>query len=148
MRKIIIADTSCLIALTNVDLLPVLQSLYGQIYITEEVNLEFGETLPEWIIVLKVINQTKQSEIAKKLDLGEASSIALALEFNHSILIIDELKGRIIAQSYHIEIIGTLGVLLLASKRGFIPDLNQLLQKLKQNGFRISDDLINKLLSF
>ena len=80
MNKIIISDTSCLIALSNIGLLSVLRDLYQEILITQEVKDEFGEKLPDWIKVLKVKNVEKQREIAKELDKGEASSIALALE--------------------------------------------------------------------
>ena len=97
MNKIIISDTSCLIALSNIGLLNILKDLYQEIIITQNVNDEFGENLPDWIIVLKVKNTDRQADIAKSLDKGEASSLALALEINNSILIIDEIKGRKIA---------------------------------------------------
>jgi predicted nucleic acid-binding protein len=51
------------------------------------------------------------------MDKGEASSIALAIELQNSTLIIDEIKGRRIAKSYNIDIIGTIGILLIADKK-------------------------------
>ena len=83
MDKIIISDTSCLIALSNIGLLNLLKDLYEEIIITQEVKEEFGNKLPDWIIILKVKNKAKQADIAKKLDKGEASSIALALEIEN-----------------------------------------------------------------
>ena len=70
--------------------------------------------------MLEVKDKNKQSEIERNLDKGEASSIALALEIKDSMLIIDETKGRRIAKSYNIDIIGTIGILLLADNRGLI----------------------------
>ena len=90
MDRIIIADTSCLIALSNIDLLYILKDLYQEIIITKEVQSEYGENLPGWFIVSEVKNKKKQLEIEKRLDKGEASSIVLALETKKSILIIDE----------------------------------------------------------
>jgi hypothetical protein len=58
-------------------------------------------------------------------------------------LIIDELKGRKIAQSLNIEIIGTIGVILLAGKRGLIKDVIGTTLRLVNEGFRLSDQLIN-----
>ena len=43
---------------------------------------------------MQVKDKSKQAEIENRLDKGEASSIALALEVPNTILIIDEVKGR------------------------------------------------------
>ena len=51
MDKIIIADTSCLIVLSNIGLLTILNDLYHEILITPEVKDEFKDILPDWIIV-------------------------------------------------------------------------------------------------
>ena len=99
MNRIIISDTSCLIALSNIELLDILKELYDEIIITKEVQDEFGKKLPDWIIRLEVKDKQKQSEIERNLDKGEPSSIALALEIKNSTLIIDEIKGRRIAKS-------------------------------------------------
>jgi len=115
MDKIIISDTSCLIALSNIGLLYILNDLYSEVFITTEVKEEFGGELPNYIIVLQVKDKQKQIEIERSLDKGEASSKTLALEIPNSILIIDEVKGRNIAKSLNIEIIGTIGVLIEAS---------------------------------
>jgi len=56
MNSVVIADTSCLIALSNVDLLDVLKNLYQEITITKEVQAEFGASLPKWISVKEVKN--------------------------------------------------------------------------------------------
>lgn len=146
MDKIIIADTSCLIALSNIDLLYILKDLYREVFITKEVQTEYGENLPGWFIVSEVENKKKQLEIEKRLDKGEASSIALALETKKSILIIDEVKGRKIAKSLNLEIIGTIGVLLLANKNGIIKDVISTILKMVNRGFRLSDNFLNKLI--
>jgi len=146
MDKIIISDTSCLIALQNIGLLNILRDLYQEIIITQEVKNEFGLKLPDWFVVVEVKNKDKQYEIEEKLDKGEASSIALALETSNSMLIIDEIKGRKIAQSLNIQIIGTLGILILAEKQGIITNILSLILKLVNKGFRLSDNLIDKLI--
>jgi len=43
MDKVIISDTSCLIALDNSKLLDILKNLYGEIQITKEVKEKFGQ---------------------------------------------------------------------------------------------------------
>jgi predicted nucleic acid-binding protein len=146
MDKVIISDTSCLIVLTNIGLLHILKDLYGEILITSEVYEEFGGILPDWVIILDVKDKVKQADIELRLDKGESSSIALALEIPDSILIIDEIKGRNIAKSFNIKIIGTVGVLLLASDKGLIKDVISVILKLVNKGFRLSDKLLNKII--
>ena len=146
MHKIIISDTSCLIALGNIGLLSILKELYGEVLITNEVKNEFGQKLPDWIITIQVQDKTKQEEIEKRLDKGEASSIALAIEIPNSILIIDEIKGRNIAKSLNIEIIGTIGVLILAEKKGLIKDIFSVVLKLVNSGFRLSNKILDKII--
>jgi predicted nucleic acid-binding protein len=146
MNKIIISDTSCLIALSNIGLLHILKDLYGEVIITTDVCSEFGGGLPDWIIVIQVKNKSKQTDIENRLDKGEASSIALALEIPNAILIIDEVKGRNYAKSLNIEIIGTIGVLLLAGNKGLIKDVISVILKLANQGFRLSDKLIERII--
>jgi len=95
--------------------------------------------------VTEAKNREKQADLEKILDSGEASSIALALESENSLLLIDEIKGRRIAQSLNIEIIGTIGVIVLAEKKGIVKDIMSLIEKLISKGFRLSDTLIDKL---
>jgi predicted nucleic acid-binding protein len=146
MNKIIISDTSCLIALSNIGMLDILKNLFQEVIITKEVYDEFGNNLPDWIKITDVKNIAKQKEIETRLDKGEASSIALALEISDSMLIIDEIKGRKIARSLNIEIIGTIGVLIMANKRGILKDFMGIILKMVNKGFRLSDDIINKLI--
>jgi predicted nucleic acid-binding protein len=146
MSKVIVSDTSCLIALTNIGLLSILKDLYSEIIITPEVKTEFGSDLPQWVKVVQVNDNFKQSGMESVLDKGEASSIALALEIRDSILIIDEIKGRKIAGSLNIEIIGTIGIILLAYEKDLISNVLDAIEKLKDKGFRLSDKLLEKLI--
>jgi predicted nucleic acid-binding protein len=101
--------------------------------------------LPDWIIISNAQNKILQSEIATNLDKGEASSIVLAMELKDSILIIGDIKGRKVVRSLKIEIIGTIGILLLAEKKGLIKDLMTQISLLVENGFWLSGDILEKL---
>jgi len=146
MDKIIISDTSCLIALSNIGMLHILKDLFEEVLITPEVNDEFGNQLPNWIIVSQAKNKLKQTEIENKLDKGEASSIALALEIPNSALIIDEVRGRNIAKNLNIEIIGTIGIIILAGKKGIVNDVISIVLKLVNNGFRLSNEIGDRII--
>lgn len=145
MAKIVISDTSCLIALSKIDKLDLLKDLFDEIIISTDVLSEFGENLPDWFNVTEVKNTQKQLELECKLDKGEASSIALAIELGDTTLIIDEFKGRNIANFLKIDIIGTIGIIILAEKRGLILNAKEIIMNLVNQGFRVSDVLIDKI---
>ena len=146
MNRHIISDTSCLIALSKIGKLDLLKELYQEIFITTDVYKEFGGSLPDWIIIIEVKSKYKQKELEVQLDKGEASSIALALESKNSTLIIDEIKGRKIARSFNLNIIGTIGIIILAHKKGLISDVVEIILQLVRKGFRLSDTLISKII--
>ena len=146
MSKIIISDTSCLIALDRIKQLELLHRTFTSIITTNEVQAEFGSTLPSWISIHDVKDTNKLRELESIIDKGEASAIALALETNDSVLIIDERKGRKLARELNINIIGTLKILLIAKKKGIVPSVKQLIEQLEKNNFRFSKPIINEIL--
>lgn len=57
MQEIIIADTSCLILLYKIHEFDLLQKLFGHIFITSQIEKEFGLKLPEWVVIKDASNQ-------------------------------------------------------------------------------------------
>jgi predicted nucleic acid-binding protein len=146
MSIVVISDTSCLIALDRINQLDLLQKLFHQIVTTQAVQEEFGKELPEWIQIVEVQNQDKIQELEAVLDKGEASAIALALETEKSQLIIDEKKGRKVAQKLKIDIIGTLKVIQMAKQKEIIQSAQPVIEGLQKAGFRFSQTIVNILL--
>ena len=134
-NKLIIFDTSCLIALTRIDKLNVLQKLFSTVLITPEVEMEYAQPFPSWIIVKPVKDQAKLREFRSRLGLGEASAIALALETANCLLLIDERRGRNLASLLSLSIVGTLRVILLAKQKNILPSVKIVLDELEVNGF-------------
>ena len=147
MQSAIISDTSCLILLDKIGELELLHLLFGKIITTHEIASEFGNPLPAWIEILAPANKGYQTIIEASLDKGEASAIALAIEYDDCLLIIDDLKGRHFALQLGIHITGTLGILIEAKLAGHIPELKPILQKIKQTNFRLSEHLETLILS-
>lgn len=143
--NIVIADASCLIALDNIHEIEVLPKLYKQIMVTPEVAQEVGNSLPQWVEQRSSLNQALIVQLTDSLEIGEATSIALALEIEDCLLIIDEKKGRRTAKELGIEITGTFGVVMKALESGMITDPATLVERLEQAGFRLSDILITEL---
>ena len=141
MPKTIISDTSCLIVLSSINELELLQKTYGQILTTLEVAAEFGEPLPDWIEIKSPLDKLRQQSLEIQIDKGEASAIALALEIPESILILDDNKARGIAKKLGLEITGTIGVIIKAKLKGVIPSIKPILIKIRNTDFRLSDDI-------
>jgi predicted nucleic acid-binding protein len=141
MPKTIISDTSCFIVLSKIGALELLQKVYGQIITTSDIAVEFGESLPEWVIVLEVEDKFKQKILELQIDKGESSAIALAIEIPDSILILDDFKARKIAQQLGLTITGTIGVIVKAKLEGKIASITPYLDKIKSTNFRISTEI-------
>jgi len=147
MRNII-ADTSCLIVLEKINMLYLLKELYGTILVTEEVAGEYGDEVAEWIKIRQVQDRKTLEVISAFVDLGEASSIALAMETENSTIIIDDLKGRKVAEKLGLRITGTIGVLLKAKDSNLVDSLKSATEQLKASGFRISNELEQEILRY
>jgi len=141
MPEVIIADTSCLIVLTNAGQLDVLRLVYGKVAITPEIAGEYGATLPDWLIVKAVQDRSRVKLLSLQIDQGEASALALATELPHSTVILDDLKARKLASRLSIRYTGTLGVVVKAKVQGHLPSIQPLLARLRTVGFRISPEL-------
>jgi predicted nucleic acid-binding protein len=146
MQGVIISDTSCLILLDKIQELDLLRRLFGQILTTQIVAEEFGGKLPEWVLIRNPKDKTNQSVLEISLDAGEASAIALAMEQEDCLVIIDELKGRKIAKRLGLAITGTLGVIIQAKRSGHVALVRPLLARIKQTDFRLNEQLEDSIL--
>ena len=113
MHNVIVSDTSCLILFHKIGELDLLKMLFGKLHITDIVLKEFNQAVPEWIEVVHLKTDVHKG-LSGYLDAGEATSIALASEYEDSLLIIDEIKGRKAAKEMGVPVTGSLGVLIAA----------------------------------
>jgi predicted nucleic acid-binding protein len=141
MPEVVIADASCLIVLTKIGELDVLRRLYGTVLTTPVVAAEFGRPLPEWMRLESARDLQREQELARQLDAGESSAIALGLERPNSTVILDDYKARQLAQRLGVQLTGTLGVLIRATKKGVVPALRPLLNRVRETDFRFSREL-------
>ena len=157
--KVVISDSSTLIALLNIDKLYLIFELFKSIIITKAVYQEVTEQLKIDNEINTLISQNKievknssHNElftiIIKELDLGESESIALAKELN-CLLIIDEKKGRSIAQSLGIDIVGLIGILLklIKLKKLTKDEALEIIDSLQKKDFRVSEKLVELIVN-
>ena len=151
---IVISDTSPITNLIQIDCLDLLNAVFGKIIIPQTVYNELCE-LPDqkkilddqdWISVVAAENRSTITQLETQLDKGEAEAIALAMELQPDFLIIDELKGRTIAEEMGIKIVGLLGTLLKAKQLGHIAELKPKLEELIRLGFRVNPKLYDHVL--
>jgi predicted nucleic acid-binding protein len=145
MPNVIVSDTSCLILFYKIGELDLLKKLYGKLHITDTVLKEFNQPVPNWIEIVQLKTDVHKG-LSGYLDAGEATSIAFASEHEGSLLIIDEIKGRKAAKEMGIPVTGSLGVLIAAKNKGHLKAVKPIIEKIQKTNFRISENLIERLL--
>ena len=163
---IIISDTTPLISLMKISQLKLLKEMFGEILIPEAVFDELttndsfkteAEQIKSCQFIKKVkVKEEKAVNILRRtsgLDLGESEAIVLADDNKADILLIDEAKGRQIAELMGLKIMGTVGILISAYESNLLSksEVENSLIILKNSNRRISEKLfqyaLNKLKS-
>jgi len=146
MPNIVISDTSCLIVLEKINELTLLQKIYKEVLTTPEIANEFKKPLPGWIKITSPQSKSVQNELESRLDIGEASAIALGLETPDCTIVLDDLKARKIAESLKLNFTGILGIIVKAKQSNLISAVKPILQKLHQAGLRFSEEVEQDIL--
>ncbi len=147
----IISDSTALIVLFDLDRVELLENLFEVVYITpivlEEISFKYPVVLPPFMKVERLKDNELFNSLKIHLDLGESEAIALAKEKNLS-LIIDEKKGRKIAKTMGLKVIGLLGVVYLNVKKGFLTkrEASEFMESAIDNGYRISKKMVDDVL--
>lgn len=147
MQRTIISDASCIILLDKIGELQLLKKLFGKITTTKQIAKEFRKPLPAWFAIKEPREKTYLKILTAIVDEGEASAIALALEYEDCLLIIDDLKGRKLAAQLGLHLTGTLGIIIDAKLRHHIKSVKPILRKIRSTNFRISKDLEKMVLT-
>jgi len=151
----IVVNSSPLIAFAILGQLDLLPLIFSEIYIPQAVFNEvsvWGKPYSQQLRAFSA-NRVKvvQNEIAvevltNEVDLGEAEAIVLALENRIVDILIDDPKGRKVAQANGLYPIGTIGVLLQAKKSGHVSEVKPSLDELIAHKIRLGKQLYHKAL--
>ncbi len=146
MPKVVISDTSVLILFHKIDEFEILKDVYRELITTPQIAAEFGDVLPKWIKIQAPTDEKYQNLLATQIDKGEASAIALAVEYKNVLILVDDLKARKLATKLGFKITGTLGVINKAKHMSIIPKVKPLIDKLLRTDFRIAEKIIDEIL--
>jgi predicted nucleic acid-binding protein len=153
----VISNSSPLINFATLERLDILQTLYGRVLIPEAVYHEVvvvgqnhsgaaAVSQATWIAQEAVTNMPAVRAL-HDLGRGEAEAIILAAEHPGSLVILDDRRGRLVADSLGLTMIGTLGILLIAKRKGLIQSLTMEIEYLQTRiGFRLGADLKARVL--
>jgi uncharacterized protein len=136
----VVSDSTCLIGLERIDRLDILPQLYSNFYIPAAVKAEIGFVEP-WMEVREVENLSLVNSLRSSIDWGESEAIALAIELNKAVVVLDDRKARKIAAQFDLVVTGTMGVLLKAKQMGAITTVRPILNSLESVEFRIAPSL-------
>ncbi len=151
MSKIVIADAGPLIAFARLHQFGLLPQIFDRVFVTDVVFAECAgrADFPESPLIREAVDK-KQFELctapdfsayAQKIDAGEASAIAVAIEYGCGVLM-DDKAGRKMATNAAVPVIGTVGVLVLAKRKDIVPLVMPLLEALTISGYFLSDEII------
>jgi len=158
----VVLNSSVIIALSTLGYLNKLKQIFKEILIAKAVyeeicikghgligERELLEAVKNNIIIVKdVKNRLLVNALLDPLAMGEAETITLASEERADHIVIDDKLARRRTKSMKLNVIGTLRILRLMYDAKFIDkhELINALEKLKETGFRISEDITNRVL--
>lgn len=150
-----------LISLMKTGPLDLVEQLFGEIQIPEAVfhelisNRHFPEEskmIQESAFIKKVmVEDVKAVELLCRstgLDLGESEAIVLSDSNGAKLLLMDEARGRKVAKQMGIQLMSTIGMLLVAYKEDRLTkeEILECLEALRHSGRHISSKLYEQLL--
>lgn len=161
-----VIDSSSLIYLHHLNLLSKLIIRYDKVYVPRYVYEEVSrkrrmrhrlrrlfQEIPflEQCFVTNEVNVqllcNRKLNPSAVIDRGEAEVIIQARERQISDVLLDEYKGRKVAEQHTLNVVGTLGLLKMFKLNGIIPAVKPLIEKLQRDlDYRIDAKLLNVFL--
>lgn len=154
MAEVLVVNTGPIITLGRMGALEVVRDLPYTFLTTDQVREEldagrlkgYAIGLPGWIRVERLEGPLRLVDEAT-LGKGEASVIQLALERGGVRVCIDETKGRRVAATAGLGVLGVLGLLGRAKVLGRIEAMKPFLEKAVLEGVRYDERLIQRVLA-
>jgi len=145
---LLVADAGPLHYLVQIGAVEVLPVLAGRVLLPDAVWRELREpaaaamvrewtaSLPPWV---EVRQSPTPSGLPPQLSAADQACIGLALK-TQAMLLMDDRRGRRVAEQLGVHTIGTLGILEAASAKGLLP-LPDAIRQLRQTNIYLTEDL-------
>lgn len=154
---ILVLDASPLITLARIGSLGLLPQLADQIVIPDAVYAESVSRAPgrpgsseiahaDWILRRTVHDRTHVQQLRTHIGLGEAEAIVLAREIGADAVVLDDATARRLAKQDGCQVVGLLGLLVVAKRRGLLVAVKPLLNAMRNSGFFVGDELYATIL--
>jgi predicted nucleic acid-binding protein len=140
------ADSSALIIFWQIRRLELLRSMFRQAVVPRAVAREVFPSLgplPAWLVEQHAPLPPRPALV---LDDGEREAIALALDLDADVVVLDDLPGRRVALTLGLQVIGSAGLLLQAKGAGLIDAVRPDLDAMLEAGFYVSRPLYRDVL--
>lgn len=157
---IVVSDTTPLISFLKIDRLDILQKIFGEVLVPDAVfeELTTNNEFPDEIDKIQnsaflkrvVVDSTQVSLIQQQtgLDLGESEAIVYARNSESDFILIDEVKGRLVAKNLGLKLLGTVGILMESLRKGYTQkdEIQEYVKVFRASHRRISEKLLEQLL--
>lgn len=145
-------DTPLLLYLGRIGQLDLLPALFDAVFVPGQVVLELdmgrllrADTVDPrqltWATLIDVPGKEIENLPSNRLGAGERSVIACARLHDHCLAGLDDRLARLLAEDLGLKVIGVVGILLKSKCANLIPLVRPLLDRLREAGFRLRDDV-------
>ena len=133
----VVSDTSCITTLLKAGRLGLAEGLFGFLEVPTGVWEElvaYHRQIPAFVRRTDAGDAPSSMSGLDGLGRGEADAITLALQLSADLLLTDDQEAARAARQVGLKLIGTVGLLLLAKRRGMITSVRETLGLLEQEG--------------
>lgn len=159
----VFSNSSPLIYLSKIGRLELLKNLFKEVIIPEEVYeevvgkgrnerfldaLKVESAVKEGWIKVKNRSYNRETENFGEIDEGESVLISIAKKERADLVLIDDASARIVAESFGLNVKGTIYILLLGCKKKILDkeETKELIKGLIEAGFKISAEIYAEVL--
>jgi len=150
----VVLDSSCIIILSQIEKMDILEMLFSEIFVPEAVFKEFmvkasgtedERKFREIIKIAKVKDFLAVMTLQTDLGKGESECIVLAKEINADFIVLDDKDARKIAEFLGLNVIGTLGILVMAHKKGVIQNVKSVIDRMREENFWMDNKVYERV---
>lgn len=151
-KPALVSDTSLLLYLGRIDHIHLMPMLYEPVFVPEPVlwELDTGRLLRfdtidprrlDWVTQVTVTQPELDQLPSNRLGYGERAVLAYGYAREGCQVGLDERQARLLADELGLHVVGLIGILVRAKRRGLIGLVRPLLDAAQKSGFRMSAEL-------